>query len=151
MNRSLAQEGMPDDISAVLQLKRVEPCEGAKTAEGRRHRKEMAISTVEDDIGVSARSLQLEQIRTSALRDHETDHLLQSIPHLLALEPRGDSHFPQEQKVILDLSVPASTDERFDLTKETEEEDAKIHDSSGDSFDSTSATAANMLLMLSRG
>jgi hypothetical protein len=49
----------------------VEPCESAKTAEGRRVRKELAVSTVEDDIGVSAKSLQLEQIRSMALRKDE--------------------------------------------------------------------------------
>jgi len=52
-------------------LKRVEPCESAKTAHGRRQRKELAISTVEEDIGVSAKSLQLEQIRSMALQEDE--------------------------------------------------------------------------------
>jgi hypothetical protein len=63
VNRDLAKNGT-DNISSVLMLKRVEPCESAKTAEGRRVRKELAVSTVEDDIGVSAKSLQLEQIRS---------------------------------------------------------------------------------------
>jgi len=151
VNRSLAKEGMPDDISAVLQLKRVEPCEGAKTAEGRRHRKEMAISTVEDEIGVSARSLQLEQIRTSALRDPQPDPLLQSIPHLVSLESRRSSHSLNDQKVVLDLSVPASTEERLEGTRVPENKDIKLNDPSNDCVDSTSATAANVLLMLSRG
>mmetsp|Transcript_26824 Transcript_26824/g.65203 ORF Transcript_26824/g.65203 Transcript_26824/m.65203 type:complete len:347 (+) Transcript_26824:128-1168(+) len=149
VNRSLAQEGMPDDISAVLQLKRVEPCEGAKTAEGRRHRKEMAISTVEDDIGVSARSFQLEQIRTSVLQDHSTDQLFHSIPHLLSQEPGCNSR--QEQKVVLDLSVPATPDERFKEERVADESATKLHDLSNDCYDSTSATAATLLLMLSRG
>lgn len=132
---------MPDDISAVLQLKRVEPCEGAKTAEGRRHRKEMAISTVEEDIGVSARSLQLEQIRTSVLQEHSADQLLHSIPHLLSLETGCNSR--QEEKAILDLSVPARLDDDSPTNLR-----AFL---SNDSYDSTSATAANLLLMLSRG
>jgi hypothetical protein len=66
VNRDLAKNGT-DNISSVLMLKRVEPCESAKTAEGRRVRKELAVSTVEDDIGVSTKSLQLEQIRSMAL------------------------------------------------------------------------------------
>jgi hypothetical protein len=70
VNRDLAQHGTAD-ISSVLMLKRVEPCESAKTAEGRRVRKELAVSTVEEDIGVSAKSLQLEQIRSMALRRDE--------------------------------------------------------------------------------
>lgn len=70
VNRDLAQRGTAD-ISSVLMLKRVEPCESAKTTEGRRVRKELAVSTVEDDIGVSAKSLQLEQIRSMALRKDE--------------------------------------------------------------------------------
>ena len=52
VNRDLAKHGSAE-ISSVLMLKRVEPCESAKTAEGRRVRKELAIFTVEEDIGVS--------------------------------------------------------------------------------------------------
>jgi len=63
VNRDLAKNGTTN-ISSVLMLKRVEPCESAKTAEGRRIRKELAVSTVEDDIGISAKSLQVEQIRS---------------------------------------------------------------------------------------
>eukprot|EP00957_Ditylum_brightwellii_P120061 9161601-Ditylum_brightwellii.AAC.1 len=51
-------------------LKRVEPCESAKTAEGRRVRKEEAVNTVEN-IGISTRALQLEQIRGLTLRGTE--------------------------------------------------------------------------------
>jgi hypothetical protein len=67
VNRDLARIGS-DDVSSVLLLKRVEPCEGFKTAEGRRVRKEQAIHTVEEDIGVNTKSLQMEQIRSMAVR-----------------------------------------------------------------------------------
>ena len=70
VNRDLAKAGTAS-ISSVLLLKRVEPCESAKTAEGRRVRKELAVSTVEDDIGVSAKSLQLDQIRAMAFPPEE--------------------------------------------------------------------------------
>lgn len=63
VNRDLAQIAS-DEISSVLLLRRVEPCESAKTSEGRRERKELAIHTVEEDLGVSAKTLQKEQIRT---------------------------------------------------------------------------------------
>lgn len=65
VNRDLAQRGS-EEISSVLMLRRVEPSEDAKTAEGRRVRKEMAIFTVEEDIGVSPKSIQMEQIRSMA-------------------------------------------------------------------------------------
>jgi hypothetical protein len=67
VNHDLAKNGSAE-ISSVLMLKRVEPCESAKTAEGRRVRKELAIFTVEEDIGVSPKSLQMEQIRSLALK-----------------------------------------------------------------------------------
>jgi len=67
VNQDLARVGS-DDVSSVLMLRRVEPCEAAKTAEGRRERKEQAIHTVEEDLGVSAKTLQMEQIRAMAVR-----------------------------------------------------------------------------------
>ena len=72
MNRELANAAS-DDVESVLLLKRVEPCETAKTAEGRRVRKEQAIHTVEEDLGVNAKTLQLDQIRAMALRLTEDD------------------------------------------------------------------------------
>jgi hypothetical protein len=75
VNRDLAQRGT-DEISSVLMLKRVEPTEDAKTAEGRRVRKEMAIFTVEEDIGVSPKTLQMDQIRSMA---NDTSHYPQQL------------------------------------------------------------------------
>ena len=63
VNQELARTGS-QDISSVLLLRRVEPCETAKTTEGRRVRKELAIHTVEEDLGVSAKTLQMDQIRS---------------------------------------------------------------------------------------
>jgi hypothetical protein len=70
VNQDLAKKGS-DDIASVLMLKRVEPCESGKTAEGRRVRKELAIHTVEEDLGVNAKTLQMEQIRSLATRAGE--------------------------------------------------------------------------------
>ena len=135
VNRDLAQTGT-DDISSVLKLKRVEPCEAAKTAEGRRHRKEMAIHTVEEDIGVSAKSLQLEQIRSIALRGE--DALLSRAPF-----PSLKSHHPP---IPSEVHVPTDSS-ASDCIKHEDSESSTI--SLCDDFVSTSA-AANMLLMLSR-
>lgn len=78
VNRDLAKRGS-EDISSVLMLKRVEPCESAKTAEGRRVRKEMAIFTVEEDIGVSPKTLQMEQIRSLATRTGVDDIIITDV------------------------------------------------------------------------
>ena len=51
-----------DSVTSVLHLKRVEPCDSVKTSEGRRFRKELAMSTIEDDLGVSPQSIQLRQL-----------------------------------------------------------------------------------------
>ena len=93
MNRDLAKHGSAE-ISSVLMLKRVEPCESAKTAEGRRVRKELAIFTVEEDIGVSPKSLQMEQIRSLAMRAG-VDDLIQD-PTLLP-RPIQPAPIPAQQ------------------------------------------------------
>lgn len=69
VNQDLAKRGT-DSIASVLMLKRVEPSESSKTAEGRRVRKEEAASTVED-IGINTRTIQLEQIRNLATQSLE--------------------------------------------------------------------------------
>ena len=71
INQSLADDEANDDISAVLKLRRVEPNETAKTVEGRRQRKELALHTVEEDIGLDAKKLQLDQIRSMAIRGED--------------------------------------------------------------------------------
>lgn len=63
-----------DNISSVLLLKRVEPCDSAKTAEGRRVRKELAMSTVEEDLGghvLATSMIHLPQIRSTS-EDHRS-------------------------------------------------------------------------------
>lgn len=71
INQHLAEDEANNDVSAVLKLRRVEPDEVAKTAEGRRLRKELAIHTVEEDIGINSKTLQLDQIRSMAVRGNE--------------------------------------------------------------------------------
>lgn len=73
VNQELAKQGAKS-ISSVLLLKRVEPAEVFKTAEGRRVRKEEAAHTVEG-IGVSTQTLQLEQIHLLNAKDREKREL----------------------------------------------------------------------------
>lgn len=138
MNRDLAKEGT-DDISSVLQLKRVEPCESAKTAEGRRYRKELAMMTVEEDIGVSAKTLRMEQIRTMALRGEE-DAFLRGMPSV----PPEDPSIPREVHIPTDSS--GSNCNSSSCCNE-DSEDTNTYASEEESI-SASAAAANVLLML---
>ena len=75
VNQELATGKMGDDgddstdndlesVSSVLQLKRVDTGESVKTSEGRRERKELALSTIEGDLGVSAQFIALHQLHT---------------------------------------------------------------------------------------
>jgi len=54
----------PDDLGHILKLRRVEPNDDHKTVEGRRQRKEMALYTVEEDLQVSTKTLQRQQIQS---------------------------------------------------------------------------------------
>lgn len=133
VNQDLAKEGA-DDISSVLKLKRVEPCETAKTAEGRRCRKELAIHTVEEGIGINAKSLQLEQIRSMALRGEDV-LLGQTVLPPLNIE---GPPIPREVHIPTDSSTASysGTDSRDSTTAMFE--------------DIESTNAANVLLMLSK-
>lgn len=70
VNQDIAKRGSCS-ISSVLMLKRIEPCDTAKTAEGRRVRKEEAASTIED-IGISTRSVEMEQTHQIACKVTES-------------------------------------------------------------------------------
>ena len=95
INQNLAEDEANDDISAVLKLRRVEPNEDAKTVEGRRLRKALAIHTVEEDIGLNSKTLQLNQIRSMAISgeemlDQEQDKESRSLsPATAFLRPYG--------------------------------------------------------------
>jgi hypothetical protein len=116
VNRELAQTGS-DDISSVLLLRRVEPCESAKTTEGRRVRKELAIHTVEEDLGVSAKTLQMEQIRSMAQRGGDTVSSFDTLPpvpreiHCLAAprqRRRSTSSLESSCSAVVPLTTPAA-------------------------------------------
>jgi hypothetical protein len=145
VNRDLAKKGT-DDISSVLQLKRVEPCETAKTPEGRRERKELAINTVEEDIGVSAKSLQVEQIRSMALRSEE-DGFLQ--------EESESSHYDYDNSSIRQEDTPFSSKVDFSRVSSVPAaiypEEGRVDFEMSYEEQCVSAGAAHVLMMLSKG
>lgn len=134
VNRDLAETGT-DDISSVLKLKRVELCETAKTAEGRRQRKEQAIVTVEEDIGVCTKALQLEQIQAWVMRE----------------SPQIDN---RRHQVLDSPQLPARVEGDYSDSgcDVNEEGTGQVDDApnTSESDDGSSATAAIVLLMLSK-
>ncbi len=141
VNRDLANEPT-DDISSVLKLKRVEPCETAKTTEGRRQRKELAKHTVEQDIGVSAKTLQLEQIRSLALHGED---LLFSESQMKNLRATVGSKIPTEVHFVTDSSsIENCGSSGFSM------DDDMACSGGFETDDGASESAANVLLMLSR-
>jgi hypothetical protein len=140
VNQDLAKKGS-DDIASVLMLKRVEPCESGKTAEGRRVRKELAIHTVEEDLGVNAKTLQMEQIRSLATRAGENCVVDTSLFPLVPME------IQYTQSTGAHSVSSASNDEQPDLASESA--DSSSLESSPPS-DDESTSAANLLLLLSK-
>jgi hypothetical protein len=134
INQELAQDEANDDISAVLKLRRVEPNEIAKTVEGRRLRKELALHTVEEDIGLDAKKLQMDQIRSMAIRG-EGNVVELLLPATKNCEALGND-FPRV------VHVPPSSSEV----------DSRRHSSLSSLPNpvEANAAAANMLLMLAR-
>jgi len=164
VNRDLAKKGT-SHISSVLMLKRVEPCDSAKTAEGRRVRKELAVSTVEDDIGVSAKSLQLDQIRTTMAlarqqrRGDGTEEAAAPVPLDAPPPPIPlvvHCHPPQATGTTTTTTAMTTTTTYLPLlpAKTTSEITSSSSDHNSDeSFfgDEENKSAANLLLLLSKG
>jgi hypothetical protein len=142
VNQDLAKKGS-DDIASVLMLKRVEPCESGKTAEGRRVRKELAIHTVEEDLGVNAKTLQMEQIRSLATRAGENCVVDTSLfPSSVPME------IQYIQSTCAQSVSSASNDDQPDLASESA--DSSSSESSSLPSDDESTSAANLLLLLSK-
>jgi Heat shock transcription factor len=139
VNQDLAKRGT-SSISSVLLLKRVEPCDESKTAEGRRLRKEEATHTIED-IGINAHSLQMEQIRQLATRgteisdddNHDCSNFKPPcLPQFVHLKSELDAH---------SLSCSSTPSLAYsDLSLETD----------GASYPTTDDDAANLLIMFSK-
>jgi hypothetical protein len=172
INQELARDDANNDISAVLKLRRVEPCETAKTVEGRRQRKELALHTVEEDIGLNSKKLQLDQIRFMAIRGEDYCGIGQSMVQ------REQKHIPEGIEYQLSISglVSSSADEGIprEVHVPTDSEESNHHSDSCGEEESTGSpspiaspttktereasmlqrnmntAAANMLLMLAR-
>lgn len=133
-------------------LKRVEPCESAKSVEGRRLRKELAVSTVEEDIGVSAKSLQLDQIRAMALRQDEVGNSSSfeegsSVPSLVHCHANATTKTTIEGGP---LSAPDFSSGTSWLTAEKRERSMSYTDGTVSTESSYDDDAANLLLALSK-
>ncbi|KAG7354225.1 HSF-type DNA-binding protein [Nitzschia inconspicua] len=133
INQHLAENEANDDISAVLKLRRVEPNETTKTVEGRRQRKELALHTVEEDIGLDTKTLQMDQIRSMAIRGEECGQVASE----LVLPPHQAEFHPKN-------GIPRVVHIQCD------DDDDRSHVSSLPNPIENSAVAANMLLMLAR-
>lgn len=139
VNQDLAKRGT-SSISSVLLLKRVEPCDESKTAEGRRLRKEEATHTIED-IGINAHTLQMEQIRQFATNateisdDDNNDYpnfMAPSVPQYVHLKSELDAH---------SLSCSSTPSVAYsDLSLENDRT----------SYPTTDDDAANLLIMFSK-
>jgi HSF-type DNA-binding len=165
VNRELAQATSTkgthsDDISYVLTLKRVEPCESAKTVEGRRVRKELAMSTVEGDLGVTAKTILRQQICSIAAVPHdgrttssanEMHGAVNQQPHKVVLEHRNYNTSTSSS-----LILPASKFAPLEVHQTSRHSTLIRSDSSSDSSvatpkpPSSSASVANLLLLLSK-
>eukprot|EP00557_Chaetoceros_sp_GSL56_P012642 CAMPEP_0176479250 /NCGR_PEP_ID=MMETSP0200_2-20121128/1639_1 /TAXON_ID=947934 /ORGANISM="Chaetoceros sp., Strain GSL56" /LENGTH=297 /DNA_ID=CAMNT_0017875281 /DNA_START=281 /DNA_END=1174 /DNA_ORIENTATION=+ len=140
VNQDLAKRGT-SSISSVLLLKRVEPCDESKTAEGRRLRKEEATHTIED-IGVNAHTLQMEHIRKLVIKTNDinpgdnkdyTHFISPSLPQFARLK------FELDAQSLSCSSTPSLT--CSDLSFENEKPS---------SYPTTDDEAANLLIMFSK-
>lgn len=140
-------------VSSVLQLKRVDTGESVKTSEGRRERKELALSTIEDDLGVSAQFIALHQL-----------HTLCDEPTMVKSEKTMNTTSNQSLKsMLLPEILPKMSSKRSDEVSENQDRVAMAFSSyqcRGDTNGTNHALAkpptssvsvANLLLLLSSG
>ena len=92
-------------ISSVLLLKRVDPCPEAKTAEGRRVRKEEAAHTVECDIGIDPKNIQMDQLKFLPSR---AEMQRTSLPSSIS---QRFIDFKQDMSVSSDISTTVNSEE----------------------------------------
>lgn len=150
VNQDLAKRGTKC-ISSVLMLKRVDPCESAKTAEGRRVRKEEAVNTVED-IGINSRSIHLNQIQAIRNREVEKDKRGEfesestSSPTPQVVQYQTNTVF--EAPTVTTKTNKCEDQDRTRATQ-TQNEEVPTRLEIGN-LDSSTDNAANLLLMLSR-
>ena len=142
-----------ESVSSVLQLKRVDNGECVKTSEGRRERKELALSTIEDDLGVSAQFIALRQLHTlcdeqsKGKTEKSNATLHQSLNSMLLTEilPKGSSciSYSPEVPVVETTTIVCNSQRRDDPSSSSDDPVVKPPTSS--------VSVANLLLLLSSG
>lgn len=157
VNQELAELASAD-IGSVLTLKRVEPCELQKTAEGRRQRKEMAMHTVEEDLKIDPKSLHLEQIQNLARRGATgvtATTTTTTATTTMKSSPADHSNIPTEISFANTRSLPQqeSSVENVvsDDTQSASSSVAPTRRSCQDLMADDNMGAANLLLLLSKG
>ena len=101
-----------ESVSSVLRLKRVDNGESVKTSEGRRERKELALSTIEDDLGVSAQFIALHQLHTLCneqpkAKSEKSNATLNQSPNTMLLPellPKCSASVENQERVAITLS-----------------------------------------------
>jgi len=151
----------PDNISTVLLLKRVDPCPDAKTAEGRRVRKEEAVNTVED-IGINTQWMQLSQIKslTKKVQSTPSNSTCANITSSEAIyhdtvsvnntpeESLGDAYEPEGSFPSEKMNTEIENQDSF-VNVNKEDDSLKIM-ARANNISSSCNDAANLLLNLSR-
>lgn len=102
----------PNDVASVLLLRRVEIADQATTNEMRRIRKELAISTIEKDLGVSAKALQLQTLNsigggksggsTAATEGMLIEHMMSEDGAATTTTTAGHGHLDRSGSVVSD-------------------------------------------------
>jgi hypothetical protein len=148
----------------VLLLRRVEPCESAKTAEGRRVRKELAIHIVEEDLGVSTRNLNVTNGSKKVPKSDEDHVSFAATKKSCAVPPEISFTVHKNDSSILplhsssmdwntqnDLSIPVTDSEACSTTSLSTASETSSTDSPSTLFKINSeseTSAANLLLLL---
>lgn len=149
INQNLAEDEANDDVSAVLKLRRVEPNEVSKTVEGRRIRKELAIHTVEEDIGLTSKTLQLDQIRSMAIRGEGMYHQEDDRLHGKTTRTSFDTSTLKTSAPILSPTNYCSTEDDESTGSSSDPASEQSTKPEKDAIANAGA-AASVLLMLSR-
>jgi hypothetical protein len=118
----------------------------AKTVEGRRLRKELAIHTVEEDIGLNPKTLQLDQIRFMAIRGEGGAAISNAQSTNKGARPSRDvQHIPTDS----DSSLTSGSTHINYSSNDDESTGSDIQSATRDEISNTDE-AASVLLMLSR-
>jgi HSF-type DNA-binding len=153
-----------DSVASVLYLKRVEPCDSVKTSEDRRVRKELALSTIEDDLGVSPQTIHLQQLYVLSEEHTKVDSQESFIA--TTIQRRGTLPYVEHHNwsnmaataapVCLLQEAPSMTSRNVQHSDTTSGHGSCRFNSSNSDDSATkpptsSASVANLLLLLSSG